>query len=192
MSKHPVKMLSVLLFLSLLAFTLSACGSEAPAGTAAATGTSLSAETSSPGESAPAESASDTASSSPSESAPDESALPKPSKNSDVKTFNGYLADQKCGKAGKDTDGNNMKTHPEKHTVKCLKNKTHAASGYGMYIRQKDGKYKFYKFDEAGNKMVKRYIIDKTEKSDEMKIAVRGTLSGSTINVTTVLKYGLK
>jgi hypothetical protein len=191
MSKHLVSVLSVLLSLFLI-LSLSACGSDAPAAASKnGAGTSLSVETPTPSETETAEdSVAPSESPSPSESGPDASASPKTSKDPNLKTFNGYLLDQKCGKDGEDTKGNSMKEHPEKHTVKCLKK--NADSGYGMAIRQKDGTYKFYKFDKEGSQMVKHSLVDKTVKTDEMKIAVRGTLKGSTITVKLVLAYGLK
>lgn len=118
---------------------------------------------------------------------------PSPSASNGLKTINGYLVDQKCGLAGKDTNGNDMTAHPEKHTVKCLKTKSHADSGYGMEIRQSDGSFKFYKFDKASSNMLKRQIVDKTEKTDDILIAVRGTMNDDdTITAKVVLNYGLK
>ncbi len=122
---------------------------------------------------------------------PDESA--KPSKSPGYKTFSGYLLDCKCGHKGKDTRGNDMTTHPEKHTLKCLKDKTRAASGYGLAIKQKStGKYEFFPFDDKGSKLVKRYIVDKTKKTNALLIAVRGWYEDDLIKVDMVLSYGLE
>jgi hypothetical protein len=94
--------------------------------------------------------------------------------------------DAKSGAAGKDPAGDNLKTNPAKYPVKYLT--TYASSGYGLEIKQKDGTYKFDKFDSAGNSLVKKYIIATTTKTSALLIEVKGTLSGSTIKVTTVLK----
>lgn len=131
----------------------------------------------------PSENAETSQSASPSKSA---------SGGKDYESFSGYLLDVKCGEAGKDTNGNSMKKNPEKHTVKCLKNKTRAAGGYGIAMKRSDGTYKFFKLDEDGNKMVKRYIIDKTKLKSGVLIAVRGTMEDDIIYVKTVLKYGLE
>jgi hypothetical protein len=121
---------------------------------------------------------------------PEPSPTPETSPSvSGTQTISGFLIDQKCGEAGTDTYGNDIVAHPEKHTVKCLK--ARSASGYGMMLF-KGGTWHFYKFDAAGSKAVKRWIVDKTTKTKDMNIAVKGTIEGDLIKVKTVLAYGLK
>ena len=216
MSKKTTLVLTVIMVL-IVSFFLSACESKdastSPSDSSETSGTET--ETVSPDESTPADTAStdsgaetsgeenaeaspsDSASASPSDSAeasPSESASSSASTSSDpnTKKFDGYLVDVKCADKGKDTHGNDMTKEPMKHTVACLK--SNSKSGYGLYIGQGNDTFKFYPFDDNGNKMIKRYIIDKTEKTDNMRVAVRGALGddGKTIKVTTVLNYGLK
>lgn len=124
------------------------------------------------------------------EASPSKSASSSASKSTDpdLKKFDGYLMDVKSAKAGKNSDGVDVFAHPEKHTVKILKKEANAASGYGLMIMV-NGKYKFYKFDSNGNKMIKRYVIDKTEKTEKLRVAVRGVLTDNVIAVKVVLDY---
>ncbi len=130
---------------------------------------------------------------------PSPSPSPSPSPTKEVaaglQKYDGYLLDARCGKDGKDTHGNDLTTEEglKKHTTACLK--TRASTGYGMMI-YRSGKWTFFKFDEAGNKMVKRYIVDKTKKTNQIKITVRGVIDGSTIQLgvkggTVLGNYGL-
>jgi len=183
---------SALIFLLIIVLLLSAtaCG-ETNAGASSSPSESASAEPSVSESEEPSPSESEEPSESPSES-DTASASPSASKSKDYESFSGFLLDVKCGKAGKDTKGHSMKTHPEKHTVKCLKDKTHAASGYGIAMKRKDGTYKFYKFDEAGSKKIKHFIVDKTVLKDNVLVAVRGSMKDNIIYVDQVLAYGLK
>lgn len=215
MIKQLTKVLVISMVL-ILALVLSACGSSptpkdtsSPEASIAATTSPDTSDTSSPTDasvdtSSPTDSSLDTSTPSPTDNSvssdngntdvspsPDATSTPDPSatsstSTSDLTSYKGYLVDAKSGAAGKDPAGDILKTHPEKYLVKYLT--TYASSGFGLEIKQKDGTYKFYKFDTAGNSEIKKYIIGKTTKTSGLFIEVKGTLSGSTIKVTTVLK----
>jgi cytoskeletal protein RodZ len=201
MLKSCIRYAAIVLILLLI---LTGCGggdgekkSESPSDTASVSSEDSSTPTDSesvePSDSESVEpSDSESAEPSDSESAePSESSSTSPSKSTDPdqKKFDGYLVDVKTAKAGKDRDGNNMKEHPELYKVSYMKEASHVASGYGLYIME-NGKYKFYKFDSAGNKQVKRYIIDKTKKDDHLRVAVRGVLTeDNIIAVKLVMDY---
>lgn len=108
---------------------------------------------------------------------------------SDTTAFTGYLIDQRCGLSGIDIqDGTNITKHPEKHTLSCALMPMCIASGYGLSVQQSDGTYKFYKFDQNGSAMAKSTVIDKTKKSDNMLVEVKGNMNGDTITVTTIME----
>lgn len=191
MPKRIILILSVIMVMSLF---ISACGnknvssSETPTEKSAeeeASPSESTAESAESNEASPSITPSVSPSASPSESA-------SASSSSDLQKFDGYLVDATCGKRGKDEKGNDLTKYPMKHTVACLKN--HAKSGYGLFRGQGNGTFKFFLLDEDGNKQVKRYIIDKTTKKDDLRIAVRGTLDedGTTIHVKVVMAYGLE
>lgn len=92
-------------------------------------------------------------------------------------TFTGWLGDSDCTP--------NL-DNPADMGVMCLKCPDCEKSGYGIAIKQKDGKYKYYKFDAAGHKLAKESIVDKTESGKVPKIIVKGTLSGNSIKVTSI------
>lgn len=102
-------------------------------------------------------------------------------------TFTGYLVDQKCGIAGIDIqDGTDLTKNPEKHQLSCAMMPGCLASGFGLFIKQTDGTYKFYKFDANGSKMSIDQIINKTQKRDNFLVDVSGTMSGDTITVASI------
>jgi hypothetical protein len=89
------------------------------------------------------------------------------------KDLTGYLSDVACGTKGIAGDGANLATHPEKHTVACMKMPACMSSGYGILIKAKSGEYTFVKFDQKGNEMAKK-LLEATKKTDNMKIKAQG------------------
>ncbi|HVN71878.1 MAG TPA: hypothetical protein VMU10_07650, partial [Desulfomonilia bacterium] len=75
------------------------------------------------------------------------------------KEFKGYLSDVLCGSSGKDPAGDNLIKDPGKHTLACMKAEACAASGYGMFIKDKGGIYAFHKFDAKGSDMAKKEVV---------------------------------
>jgi hypothetical protein len=92
------------------------------------------------------------------------------------KEYKGYISDVLCGSGGKDPAGNDLTINPEKHTLACMQAPQCAASGYGIFIKDKEGKYVFHKFDNKGSDMAKKKIIDSTKKKEGIMVAVKGDL----------------
>jgi hypothetical protein len=192
MLKHFIRVFTLILIL-MLSFALTACGSNnAPADTSSASPSESVTDTASPSDTASAEASPSADTSVDPSTEPSASASASAKDTSGLTTYSGYLVDQKTAATGKDASGNVLKKNPKKVSVKVLRNSTHADSGYGIYMMRKDGTYKYFKLDTTGSSMVKRYIVDKTKRTSSVLIAVRGTLSGSTIKVSSVLQYGLK
>ena len=101
------------------------------------------------------------------------------------KEFVGYLSDAACAKNGVAGDGANLATNPEKHTVACMKMPACMASGYGILMKNKSGKYVFTKFDPKGTDLAKK-ILESTKKMDNMKIKVMGMKSKNMIQVESI------
>lgn len=99
------------------------------------------------------------------------------------KDFTGYLSDVACATKGIAVDGTNLATHPEKHTVACMKSPGCMASGYGILIKAKTGEYTFVKFDQKGNEMAKK-LLETTKKTNNVKIKVQGTRMIEVENIT--------
>lgn len=74
---------------------------------------------------------------------------------------------------------------PDKDTKMCLNMKKCEASGYGVAVKQSNGKYKFYKFDAAGNVLAKK-ILKSTKKDKNITIAVTGTVKNNNIKVSNI------
>ena len=101
------------------------------------------------------------------------------------KEFVGYLSDVACATNGTAGDGANLAMNPEKHTVACMKMPACMASGYGILMKNKSGKYVFTKFDQKGTDLAKK-ILESTKKTDNMKIKVMGTKSMHMIKVDSI------
>lgn len=102
-------------------------------------------------------------------------------------TFTGYLVDQKCGLSGVDIqDGTDLTKNPEKHQLTCAMMPGCLASGFGLFMKQADGTYKFYQFDSNGSKIAIDNVINKTKKADNFLVDVMGTVSGDTITVASI------
>lgn len=92
------------------------------------------------------------------------------------KEYKGYLSDVLCGTNGKDPAGNDLLKNPGKHTLACMKADVCAASGYGIFLKEKNGMYAFHKFDANGSEMAKKDIVDVSKIKDNIKIKVKGEL----------------
>lgn len=102
-------------------------------------------------------------------------------------TFTGYLICQDCGLSGKcGMDNTDLATHPEKHTLKCLKKPECITSGYGIAVKRDDGKYKFYPFDAEGSKLALDNVVYSTKRTDALLVEVRGKLEGNRIMVEAI------
>ena len=92
-----------------------------------------------------------------------------------LSTFNGYIIDQHCFGI----------MDPSKETKECLTMNGCESSGYGIAIKQDDGKYKFYKFDDKGHNLVKD-ILSKTRKKDSFSVTSKGTQVGEIIKILSI------
>lgn len=92
-------------------------------------------------------------------------------------TFTGWLGDSDCTPHLKE---------PAEMGVKCLSCPHCEASGYGISIKQKDGSYKYYKFDANGQKLAKENIIPKVTADKVPEITVKGIREGEFIKVTSL------
>lgn len=106
-------------------------------------------------------------------------------------TFTGYLICQKCGAAGACVSANaveplDLAIYPEKHTAKCNRSAESIVSGFGIAVKQADGKYRYYRFDSAGSALALDNVVYATKKADGILVEVRGKLKGNTIEVQSV------
>ena len=101
--------------------------------------------------------------------------------------YEGYLADALCAGRGTALDGADMRRHPEKHSVECLKEPPCVASGYGVLTKGKDDKYTFHGFDKKGDEPAKQ-LIGKTKKTDNVRVEVMGQIKEGAINVTSIVE----
>lgn len=91
--------------------------------------------------------------------------------------FKGILIDAHCSGT----------SDPAKHAKACNLMLGCAASGYGVDIKQPNGAYKFYKFDDNGQKIAKN-ILSKTTRTSNLTIIVKGALDGNTIKVSSIVE----
>ncbi|HTY26131.1 MAG TPA: hypothetical protein VMC85_23575 [Desulfomonilaceae bacterium] len=99
--------------------------------------------------------------------------------------YEGYLADALCAGRGTALDGADMKKHPEKHSVACLKEPPCVASGFGVLTKGKDDNYTFHKFDKKGDELALE-LIKKTKKTDHLSVDVAGRLENGVLNVQSI------
>jgi hypothetical protein len=96
-------------------------------------------------------------------------------------TFKGFLADKMCGSGfTKSGDPKIAAAKARKHTKDCALEKNCQASGYGLVI---GGKY--HKFNDAGDKLALDYL-NKTKKTDNLWVEVKGTSDGENIAVASI------
>jgi hypothetical protein len=93
------------------------------------------------------------------------------------KMYTGYISDCACGIPGKDPDGNNLTMTPWKHTLACMKLDSCMESGYGIFIPSGKKMFAFYKFDPKGSDMAKMEIIEKTKKTSNIMVKVKGMIN---------------
>jgi hypothetical protein len=91
-------------------------------------------------------------------------------------TLNGWLMDQCCIVKTKD---------PAKHSRTCNMMESCAASGYGIIVKQQDGSFKFYLFDEKGQSIAKDFL-KKTQKETNLTITVKGRWNGEILQVASL------
>ncbi len=111
--------------------------------------------------------------------------------------YTGYLSDVLCGSTGyldgyKGNEKFNLTVSPEKNNVMCLTMANCKATGYGIFIKQSTGKYKFYKFDKKGSDMALTEILSKMTNQMEGAplIEITGDLKGDTITVKKIKRTG--
>lgn len=80
------------------------------------------------------------------------------------------------------------KKEPKKKTKECLLMPEMEASGYGVLVKQQDNTYKFFKFDETGHKLAKENILNKTTKTENIKITVKGVVEGENLKVSSIVE----
>lgn len=90
-------------------------------------------------------------------------------------TFFGVLMDECCS----DIDD------PAIHETNCMFMEGCRESGYGLDIRQEDGSWVFYMFDEAGQDLTLEYL-EQTERADGLYVTVTGTMENEVIKVISI------
>ncbi len=99
------------------------------------------------------------------------------STQAEITTFTGFLTDKHCIGL----------VSPEKETRACLTMEECEASGYGIAVKQEEGGYKFYRFDETGHKLAKE-LLGKATRNTDFAVTVTGTPEGDSIKVTALLE----
>ena len=93
-------------------------------------------------------------------------------------TLRGYVVDKAC--AGKMAQKSNVMEKAEGHTKDCALNDQCAASGYGIFSGGK-----FTPFDEKGSARAKE-LIEKSKREKGLYFEARGTVTGGTMDVTSL------
>ncbi|MBN1412280.1 MAG: hypothetical protein JW969_15650 [Spirochaetales bacterium] len=100
-----------------------------------------------------------------------------------AETFKGYLVDLKCWTNGKGMDGTDIRTKPQDHSLHCLQFCQKA--GFGVAFKK--GKiFVIYQFDDEGNELAIKNILNKSKKEKGISIQVTGTRKRNTIKVTSI------
>ncbi len=94
---------------------------------------------------------------------------------SEYDTFFGVLMDECCS----DIDD------PTVHETNCMFMDGCRESGYGLDIKQADGSWLFFKFDDKGQQLTWEYI-NSTERQDGLFVTVTGTLENEIIKVISI------
>lgn len=94
---------------------------------------------------------------------------------SEYDTFFGVLMDECCS----DIDD------PTVHETNCMFMDGCCESGYGLDIKQADGSWLFFKFDDKGQQLTWEYI-NSTERQDGLFVTVTGTLENEIIKVISI------
>jgi len=113
--------------------------------------------------------------------------MPDPGTKTNSAMFTGYLSDVRCAESnnGVTSDGIDLKLHPEKHTVACMKTLPCAMSGYGLFIKGDNGSYSFYRFDKKGINLSKD-LLKKTARKSGIFVHVTGELKDNIIYVESI------
>ncbi len=90
-------------------------------------------------------------------------------------TFFGVLMDECCSDI----------EDPALHETNCMFMEGCRESGYGLDIRQEDGSWVFYMFDEAGQQLTLDYL-EQTERVDGLYVTVTGTMENEVIKVISI------
>jgi hypothetical protein len=102
-------------------------------------------------------------------------------------TYTGYLICQSCGMQGKCSANNiDLTAHPEQFTLKCAKMADCILSGYGIAIKQENGKYKYFAFDTNGSVLALDNVIYQTKRADNLLVEVKGKMENNIIIVNSV------
>ena len=106
---------------------------------------------------------------------------PKEMKGDMKVDLKGYVVDAMCATGMLKKD--DPMAAASKHTKGCALEEGCAASGYGVFS---DGKW--YKFDEAGDKMAMD-LIQKTSTNKGIMVEVKGMMKGEAIAVSEISEY---
>jgi hypothetical protein len=91
-------------------------------------------------------------------------------------TVKGYLVDIACG-----TEEGSRPDFGIKHSKACLQMPDCEKSGYGLLTPDN----KVIRFDQTGNQRAKQFIAE-LKKSNDVKVAVTGAVSGEMMTVTKI------
>ena len=94
-------------------------------------------------------------------------------KSENVTEFKGVLIDEDCSDF----------EDPPLHETNCMFMEECRDSGYGIDIKQDDGSWVFYEFDDYGKELAWEYL-NSTDRLDGLYITVTGELSGNIIKVS--------
>ena len=94
-------------------------------------------------------------------------------KSENVTEFKGVLIDEDCSDF----------EDPPLHETNCMFMEECRDSGYGIDIKQDDGSWVFYEFDDYGKELAWEYL-NSTDRLDGLYITVTGELSGGIIKVS--------
>jgi hypothetical protein len=85
----------------------------------------------------------------------------------------------------------NEQGDPSKISKECIRMPECAASGYGISVRQVDGKFQFFKFDENGQKLAGEILV-KTTKINGITVIAKGILAGNILKITSLVEKGIQ
>lgn len=96
--------------------------------------------------------------------------------------FEGYLITEHSA---------NEHDDPSMISKECIQMPECASSGYGISVKQADGKYRFFKFDGNGQERAKE-ILAKTTKTNGIILIAKGIPEGETLKVAFLQEKGLQ
>jgi hypothetical protein len=106
-------------------------------------------------------------------------------------TVTGYLSDSLCGKAGYPEGYKgviDLVKDASDHAGMCLNMDNCRAAGYGVFVKEANGKYKYVKFDAKGSALAyDKFIKPVTDKMAKTPaITVKGKLKDGVYTVTSI------